>query len=77
MLVFKHLRNETLLYLGPGALVAADNVLFFVEVGIHMIDCLVNLAVNLRTKTFHKSTQEASKIGKKCHSKHDANWLGI
>ena len=25
MLVFKHLRNETLLYLGPGALVAADN----------------------------------------------------
>ena len=42
-----------------------------------MIDILVNLAFNLRPKTFQKSTQEASKIDQKGYRKYDASWLGI
>ena len=43
----------------------------------HIIDFLVNLALNLRPKTLTKSTQEASKIDKKGHAKQDESWLGI
>ena len=42
-----------------------------------MIDFLINLAPNLKPKTFQKSTQEAPKIDKKVYSKLDASWLGI
>ena len=42
-----------------------------------MIGFLVNLALNLRPKTFQNSTQEASKIDQKGYRKHDASWLGI
>ena len=43
----------------------------------HIIDFLVNLALNLRPKTLTKSSQEASKIDQKGHRKQDASWLGI
>ena len=39
----------------------------------YMIDFLVNLAFNLRPKTFQNSTQEASKIDQKGYRKHDAS----
>ena len=42
-----------------------------------MIDLFVNLAFNLNPKTLQKSTQDASKIDKKGHRKHDASWLQI
>ena len=42
-----------------------------------MIDFLVNLAPNLKPKTFQKSTQEAPQIDKKGYLKLDASWLGI
>ena len=42
-----------------------------------MIEFLVNLALNLRPKTFQKSTQEASEIDQKGYRKYDASWLGI
>ena len=43
----------------------------------HMIDFLVNLALNLRPKALQNSSQDASKIEQKGHRNHDASWLGI
>ena len=43
----------------------------------HLIDFLINLALNLKPKTLTKSTQETSKIDQKSHRKQDASWLGI
>ena len=43
----------------------------------HMIDFLINLALNLGPKVHQKSSQEAPKIDKKGHRKYDASWLGI
>ena len=42
-----------------------------------MIDFLITLALNLRPKAQHNSSQEASKIEKKRHRTYDAIWLGI
>ena len=63
----------------------AKNLLFFSFFAIsanlptrgHMIDFLVNLALNLKPKTLQKSTQEASNIDQKGYRKYVASWLGI
>ena len=43
----------------------------------YMMDFLLNLAFNLRHKTYENPTQEVHKIEQKRHRKYDAGWLGI
>ena len=50
--------------------------ILFADIGSHMIDVLVNLAFNLRSKTVLKSTHDALKINKKGSKFEDYVLLG-